>query len=183
MTTALETPTTLSVGTWSVDATHSQVGFAVDYIVGTFRGTFSPVEAKLEVAEDGSAILTGSAPVSGVKVQDENMTAHLQSPDFFDAERTPEITFRSTEIARSGSDLTVAGELEIRGVKQPVVLRGTVGEPAADPYGGTRFILRLETTVDRTAFGINWNNPLPSGEPSLANDVTLTAELYLVKEA
>ena len=63
-------------------------------MVGTFRGSFSPVDATLAVGEDGTATLTGSAPVAGVKVQDENLTAHLQSPDFFDAERAPEITLR-----------------------------------------------------------------------------------------
>src|SRR5436305_14848436 len=90
----------LPTGTWNVDPVHSQVGFAVDYMVGTFRGSFSPVQGALEVAEDGSATLAGSAPVSGIKVQDENLAAHLQSPEFFDAERAPEITFRSTGVRR-----------------------------------------------------------------------------------
>ena len=181
MNTILETRTTLPTGTWNVDATHSQVGFAVDYMVGTFRGTFSPFAATLTVAEDGAATLAGSAPVSGVRVQDENLTAHLQSPDFFDAEQAPEITFRSTRIERVDDEITVAGDLTIRGRTLPVILTGTVGEPADDPYGTTRFWLRLESTIDRTAFGLNWNNPLPNGEPALANAVTLTAELYLVR--
>jgi polyisoprenoid-binding protein YceI len=179
--TILETKTSLTPGTWNVDATHSQVGFAVDYMGGTFRGTFSPFAATLTVAEDGTASLEGSAPVSGIRVQDENLTGHLQSPDFFDAELTPEITFRSTSIARSEDDVTVNGELTIRDTTLPVVLTGTTGEPAEDPYGNTRFSLSLEGTIDRTAFGLNWNNPLPSGEPALANDVALTAELYLVR--
>jgi polyisoprenoid-binding protein YceI len=176
------TPTgTLPTGAWKVDATHSQVGFAVDYMVGTFRGTFSPFEATLTVTDDGAATLEGSAPVSGVRVQDENLAGHLQSPDFFDAERAPEIRFRSTEIERAGEEITIDGDLTIRGETLPVVIGGTLGEPADDPYGGVRFVLRLEGTIDRTAFGINWNNPLPNGEPALANDVTLTAELYLVR--
>ena len=114
-------------------------------------------------------------------MQDENLAGHLQSPDFFDAELTPEITFRSTAIERSDDDVTVKGDLTIRGTTLPIVLTGTVGEPADDPFGGTRFSLRLEGTIDRTAFGLNWNNPLPNGEPALANDVALTAELYLVR--
>jgi polyisoprenoid-binding protein YceI len=179
--TILESRTTLTTGTWSVDATHSQIAFAVDYMGGTFRGTFSPFAATLTVAEDGTSSLVGSAPVSGVRVQDENLTAHLQSPDFFDAERAPEISFRSTAIERSNDELTVDGDLTIRGTSLPVVLTGTVGEPAEDPYGGTRFSLRLDGTIDRTAFGLDWNNPLPNGEPALANDVTLSAELYLVR--
>ena len=181
MNTILETQATLPTGTWNVDATHSHVGFAVDYMVGTFRGTFSPFAAALVVSEEGAATLEGSAPVSGVHVQDENLAAHLQSPDFFDAEQAPELTFRSTNLDRSGDEVTVDGELTIRGTTLPLVLTGTVGEPAQDPFGNERFWLRLEATVDRRDFGITWNNPLPNGEPALANDVTLTAELYLVR--
>jgi polyisoprenoid-binding protein YceI len=172
---------TLPAGAWNVDPVHSQVGFAVDYVVGTFRGSFSPVDAKLVVTEDGVATLSGKAPVAGVKVQDENLEAHLQSPDFFDAERAPEITFRSTDVRRSGDEVEIDGELSIRGAVRPVTLAGAVGPQGTDPYGQERFNLRLSTTVDRTQFGIDWNNPLPNGEPSLANDVELTAELYLVK--
>jgi polyisoprenoid-binding protein YceI len=172
---------TLPVGTWGIDAVHSHVEFGVEYMVGTFRGSFSPVDARLVVGEDGSVELSGSAKVDSIKVQDENLTAHLQAPDFFDAERTPEVSFRSTDVSRSGDRVSVTGELTIKGESQPVTLDGTFNEPIADPYGGQRLGLRLQGTVDRTKFGINWNNPLPSGEPALANDVNLSAELYLVK--
>jgi polyisoprenoid-binding protein YceI len=171
----------LPTGTWNVDPVHSQVGFAVEYVAGTFRGSFSPVDASLAVADDGTATLSGKAPVNGVKVQDENLEAHLQSPDFFDAERAPEIAFTSTDVTRSGGEISIAGELQIRGTARPVTLTGTVSEPKQDAFGQDRFNLTLETTIDRTLFGIDWNNPLPNGEPSLANDVTLSAELYLVR--
>jgi polyisoprenoid-binding protein YceI len=176
------TQETLPAGIWSVDPVHSHVGFAVQYTGGVFRGGFSPVEARLEVAEDGAATLTGSTPVSGVRVQDENLEAHLQSPDFFDAERTPEIRFVAREVRRTGSDVEIAGDLTIKGTTLPVEARGTVTEPVDDAHGGVRYWLRLEAGIDRTRFGLNWNDSLPSGEPALANDVTLTAELYLVKE-
>jgi len=171
----------LPTGTWNVDPVHSQVGFAVDYVVGTFRGSFSPLEAQLDVAEDGSAILIGSVPVTGVRVQDENLSAHLQSPEFFDAERTPEIKFTSTEVRRTGDEISIAGELSIKGITHQVEALGTIADPADDAFGGVRFGLKLEASIDRTRFGLNWNNPLPNGQPSLANDVTLSAELYLVK--
>jgi polyisoprenoid-binding protein YceI len=177
---AVQNTESLPAGTWKLDAVHSQVGFAVDYVIGTFRGSFSPVDATLEVS-DGTAVLTGSVPVQGVRVQDENLDAHLQSPEFFDAERTPEITFRSTNISRSGDEITIAGDLTIKGTTQAVEGSGSITDPAEDPYGGVRFGLELETVVDRTKFGLNWNNPLPNGEPSLANDVTLTADLFLVR--
>lgn len=180
MTTITETKTGLPTGTWKLDPVHSHVGFAVDYMVGTFHGTFSPVEATLEVT-GATAKLTGSAPVSGVKVQDENLAAHLQSPEFFDAERSPQITFASSDIRRDGDRVEIDGELSIKSATLPVHLDGTITDPADDPFGNVRIGLDLGTTVDRTAFGIDWNNPLPNGEPALANDVTLTAQLYLVK--
>src|SRR5437660_1649405 len=93
-----ETTQTLPAGTWRLDAVHSQVAFAIKYNGGTFRGTFSPVAATLEVDPDGRATLAGSASAEGVRVQEENLAAHLLSPDFFDAERTPELGFESTEI-------------------------------------------------------------------------------------
>ena len=179
MTTITET-STLPAGTWNVDPVHSTGGFAVDYIVGTFNGSFSPVDAKLEVTEDGQR-LTGSAPVSGVKVQDENLAAHLQSPDFLDAERAPEITFESTAIRRDGERVEIVGDLTIKGVTLPVKAEGTVTEPADDPFGGVRFALKLATVVDRTKYGVSWNNPLPNGKPSLADRVKIAADLYLVK--
>jgi polyisoprenoid-binding protein YceI len=176
-----ETRKSLPTGSWNVDPVHSQIGFAVEYVVGTFRGSFSPLEAKLEVGEDGTATLVGSAPVTGVKVQDQNLSAHLQSPEFFDAERTPDISFSSTGVRRSGDEITISGDLTIKGITHRIEAEGTITDPADDAFGGVRFGLKLETTIDRTQFGLNWNNPLPNGEPSLANDVKLTAELYLVK--
>jgi polyisoprenoid-binding protein YceI len=179
--TITETREALPTGTWNIDPVHSQVSFAVDYLVGAFEGSFSPVDAKLEVDENGRASLTGSAPVAGVHVKDENLEAHLQSPDFFDAERAPEITFASTEIRRSGDEISVDGELSIRGVALPVQLEGTISGPADHPFGGVRLGLKLETTIDRTQFGVNWNAPLPTGGQALANEVALAAQLFLVQ--
>jgi polyisoprenoid-binding protein YceI len=173
--------TKLPTGTWNLDPVHSHVGFAVDYLVGTFRGSFSPVAGALVVDEDSAAELTGSAQAASVRVQDENLSTHLLSPDFFDAERTPDIRFRSDDVRRTGDELTVTGELTIKGITQPVELTGTIGDPIEDAYGNDRIGVTLETTVDRTQFGLNWNLPLPNGKSALANDVRLTAELYLVK--
>jgi polyisoprenoid-binding protein YceI len=171
----------LPVGTWQVDPTHSQVGFEVEYLGGTFRGSFSPVEATLAVDEDGAARLSGSARAENVKVQDENLNAHLLSPEFFDASRTPVLEFSAEDIRRSGDELGITGELSVKGISQPVELEGAIGEPVTDPYGRERISLKLATTVDRRKFLIDWNIPLPSGEPALANDVRLVAELYLIK--
>jgi polyisoprenoid-binding protein YceI len=168
----------LPTGSWSADSIHSTVGFAVPYLVGTFQGTFSDFEARLS---DG--VLRGTAQVASVNVKDPNLEAHLQNPDFFDAERFPELSFEAQDISRSGDDLTIAGELTLKGHTEAVEIQGHINDPAPDPYGGERFGLQLETTVDRTKFGISWNNPLPSGDPSLANDVTIIVDLQLAKES
>jgi polyisoprenoid-binding protein YceI len=167
----------LPTGTWHLDPVHSSIGFEIAYMGGTFRGQFRDVEAT--IADGGVA---GSAKVASVDVKDENLTAHLSSPEFFDVERYPELRFASTEID-GAEELTIRGEITIKGVTKPVELTGRATEPLTDAYGRERFGLTLETTVDRTAFGLNWNLPLPSGEPALSNDVTLVAELFFVKEA
>jgi len=176
------TKTGLPTGTWTLDPVHSQVEFAVRYHVGTFKGSFAPVRAKLEVAEDGTAELTGAAPVSSVKVQDENLTAHLHSPEFFDAERAPEIRFGSTSItARPDGTLEIDGELEIKGIKRPVRATGTFSQPTQ--YGEREYFgLQLAATIDRTSFGLNWNRELPGGRPALANEVRIETELFFVRE-
>jgi polyisoprenoid-binding protein YceI len=168
----------LPTGTWNADTIHSTVGFAVPYLAGTFQGTFSDFDARIS---DGA--LRGTAEVSSVQVKDPNLEAHLQSPEFFDAERFPQLSFEAREISRSGDDLTIAGELTLKGHTEPVEIKGHVNDPAPDPYGGERFGLQLETTVDRTRFGLNWNNPLPSGDPALANDVTIIVDLQLARES
>lgn len=165
-------------GTWAADKVHSTVAFAIDYMAGTFKGSFADVDAELR---DG--VLRGSAAVASVQVKDPNLEAHLQAPDFFDAERHPQITFESKAIRRAGNELTIDGEITIKGETRPVEIHGTISEPISDPYGGERFGVKLETKIDRTAFGISWNNPLPSGEPALSDEVTLTADLQLSKQA
>ncbi len=168
----------LPTGTWSADKIHSTVGFAVPYMAGTFQGSFSDFDARLS---DGA--LRGTVEVASVEVKDPNLTAHLQSPDFFDAARFPQLGFEANEVSRSGNDLTIAGELTLKGHTEPVAIKGRINDPAPDPYGGERLGLQLRVKVDRTEFGLNWNNPLPSGDPALANEVTIVADLQLVKES
>jgi polyisoprenoid-binding protein YceI len=175
-----ETLTIAPVGTWSLDAVHSAVGFEVGYLGGTFKGSFREIDATL-VVTDETVSLEGSAKVASVDVKDDNLAGHLQAPDFFDAERYPEIKFSAKEISLDGETVKVEGELTIKGVTHAAEVTGTVTAPLTDPYGRERIGLTLETHVDRTEFGVNWNNPLPSGEPSLADEVTVTAELFFVK--
>jgi polyisoprenoid-binding protein YceI len=173
-----ETQQALPTGTWQADVVHSTIGFAVPYMAGTFQGTFSDFDANLA---DGA--LRGAAEVASVQVKDPNLQAHLQSPEFFDAERFPRLSFEARDVRRSGDELTISGELTLKGHTEAVEITGRISDPAPDPYGGERFGLRLETTVDRTRFGLNWNNPLPSGEPALSDQVKIVVDLQLAKAA
>lgn len=163
-------------GDWNFAAVHSSADFAVKYVVSTFRGSVEDLTATLQ---DG--VLSGSAKVASIKVKDDNLTGHLMTPDFFDAEQYPEISFRSTSIVAEGDAVTVDGELTLKGVTKPIHATGTLVGPADDAMGNTRLGFTLETTIDRTDYGVNWNVELPSGGPSLANDVTLHIELEFHK--
>jgi polyisoprenoid-binding protein YceI len=175
------TATAIPAGTYTTDGVHSSAGFAVKHLLSTFRASFPTFSANLTVADGGEARLVGSVPVAGVAVKDENLAAHLQSPEFFDGEQYPEITFESTEIAVDGPNVAVTGDLTIKGHTERVTAHGSVVGPIDDPFGNTKLGLQLETVVDRTKFGLNWNAPLPKGGWMLADDVTLTVDLELVR--
>jgi len=173
--------TGLPIGTWKLDRTHSSASFAIKHmVVATFRGQFENFDATLTV-DEGSAELVGTVDVNSLKVKDENLQAHLGSPDFFDAERYPEIAFRATSIRRDGDELTVDGELTIKGNTHPVEAHGTVAGPAITFGDVPKLGVTLDAIVDRTAFGLEWNAPLPKGGFALENDVKLTVELELAQ--
>jgi polyisoprenoid-binding protein YceI len=173
-----EQTTAIPTGTWGLDPIHSDVGFAVNYSgAGTVRGGFKEFDAKLV---DGK--LEGVAKVASVSFDEPQLVGHLQSPDFFDAERFPELRFASKTIERNGDDVTIEGELTLRGVTKPVTISGTVVGPTPDAgvAGGIqRIAFDVETNVDRRDFGIDWNRELPTGAPALGNDVKITANLAL----
>ena len=171
--------TILPTGTYNADRVHSSVAFEVEYLgIGAFGGTVTDFEATLE-----NGRLAGSAQIESLETKDENLHAHLMSPEFFDAERHPVVSFSTESAAVEGANVELDGEITIKGVTKPATLTGTIVGPTTDPYGNERYGLKLVTTVDRTAFGINWNNDMPNGTKALADEVTLKADLSLVKAA
>jgi polyisoprenoid-binding protein YceI len=167
----------IPTGAWTADPVHSSVTFEVQYMgVSRFRGAVKQIEATLA---DG--LISGSAQIASLETKDENLHAHLLSPEFFDAERFPEVSFASTSVHGDGSRVKFEGTVTIKGVTQPATLTGTITGPITDPYGNERYGLQLETTIDRTQFGITWNAPMPDGSNALADDVTLKADLSLVE--
>ena len=173
------TSTPLS-GTYTADPIHSSFGFAVKYQgVSVFRGNLSEVQATLTGGR-----LEGTAKVESISIRTpEQFRAHVLSPEFFDAENYPEVTFTSEELdLREDGTAKVTGELTIKGITKPIEATGTWTTPAADAFGNTRGHLNLEAVVDRTEFDMNWNAPLPSGGKALANEVTLTVDLSLTAQ-
>jgi polyisoprenoid-binding protein YceI len=174
------TATPLS-GTYTADPVHSSFGFAVRYQgVSVYKGSLTDVAASLSGDR-----LEGTAKVDSISIrQPEQFRAHVLSPEFFDAENHPEVTFASTELDL-GEDGTavVKGDLTIKGITKPVEATGTWTAPAADAFGNARGHLNLEAVIDRTQWDINWNMDLPSGGKVLANEVTITVELSLIEQA
>jgi polyisoprenoid-binding protein YceI len=167
-------------GSWNLDPVHSSIGFEVPYLSGTFKGQFRDAQAKL-VVHDEEANLDGVARVASVDVKDENLSAHLQSPDFFDAERHPELHFSAQDIDLDTETVSASGELTIKGVTKPVEVTGTLTPPLVDAYGRERIGLVLSTTVNRHDFGVSFKMPLPSGEPAIGDEVTIVAEIYFIR--
>lgn len=173
------TEQSLPTGTWTLDKVHSSASFAVKHmVVATFRGGFDEVDAEIR---DG--VLTGVVQASSIQVRDENLRAHLLSPEFFDVENTPEIRFVSADVRRENGELLVTGDLTIKGHTERVHARGAISEPHTNIGGNPGIGIELQTVIDRTKFGLNWNAPLPKGGFALGNDVTLTVQLELVESA
>ncbi len=178
MTTSTRIQERVPAGTWRIDAIHSNASFEIEHAaVSIFRGGFKPIDAKL-VSTDAGLELEGAVAVADIDIDDENIRPHLLSPEFFDAERNPEIRFHSTEITGSADDLAIEGELSMAGFSLPVAARGRLRGPVEGP-GGEKLALSLETVIDRTAFGMVWQMELPSGGDALANEVKLIVELEL----
>ena len=170
--------TAVPTGTWQIDLVHSSVGFEVPYMgLAKFSGEVKDFDATLT---DGHLI--GAARIASVVTKDENLETHLLSPEFFDAERFPEVKFAAEDVTQNGDKIEVVGEVTLKGVTQPATLHGTITGPVTDPYGREKIALKLETTIDRTEFGITWNAPMPDGSNALSNEVTLKADLILVAQ-
>jgi polyisoprenoid-binding protein YceI len=179
---AERTTTEIPAGTWAIDPVWSSLEFEVGKLgltrikgrVPGFTGTITGGDAP---------VIAGSVDATSITTFDEQRDGHLQSPDFFDTARHPELRFSSTAVAVEGDTLVVEGDLTIRGVTRPVELRGRFAGAAQDPYGNERIGVELEGVVDRADFGLTWNAPLPGGGFLLPDDVTLRASFAAVKAA
>ena len=170
----------LPAATWAVDNVHSTVSFAIKYMVSTFRTEFEEYDATLDTTGDEPRLYGSVAPES-IVIKDPTFHAHLQSPDFFDTERHPAITFESTAFRIDGDQLVVDGDLTIKGETRPVQARGEFTPVHEDLHGNERVGVQLEASIDRSHFGVSWNAPLPKGGLALANETKLVVDLFFVK--
>ena len=177
MATDTEAPgaTEVPAGTWNVDPVHSVAGFAVRHMmVGTFRGEFSEIDATLT---DGK--LVGKVKVGSLQIKDDNLKGHLFSPDFFDAERYPEIIYESSSLTVNDGVLSSEGTITLKGASTPVTATGRLAGPTVTLGDVEKIGLDLETTVNREAVGLQWNAPLPKGGVVLGKNVTISVTLEL----
>jgi polyisoprenoid-binding protein YceI len=182
MSTTVETTTAsaLPVGTWEIDPVWSALEFEVKKLgLLTIKGRVPGFNGTI-TGGDHPAI-EGAVDATSITTFDEQRDGHLQSPDFFDTARHPELRFTSTSVTAEGDALVVEGDLTIKGATKPVELRGRFVGAANDPYGNERIGVELEGVVDRTDFGLTWNAPLPGGGFLLPDDVTLKATFAAVK--
>jgi polyisoprenoid-binding protein YceI len=173
----------IPAGTYVVDPVHSSIGFAVVHNgVSTFRSGFDAYEAKLSGGE--GAQLSGTVDVASVQIDEPNLKGHLLSPEFFDAERHPQLRFESSalEVGEDGT-VTIRGELEIRGEAREIETSGRFVQLGADLAGTARVGFSFETSVDRRSFGLDWQAELPNGGEVLDYEVTIAVELELAEEA
>lgn len=167
--------TEIPAGTWTVDPVHSVADFSVRHMmVGTFRGEFGEIDATLT---DGK--LVGKVKVGSMQIKDEKLKGHLLSPDFFDAERFPEVVYESSSLTVNDGRLTSEGTLTVKGTATPVTATGRLAGPAVTLGDVEKIGVDLETTVDRDAVGLQWNAPLPKGGFVLGKDVTISVTLEL----
>jgi polyisoprenoid-binding protein YceI len=180
---ATPTATAITPGSYERDPIHSSVTFTVRHFgAGKFRGGFEDFDASLEVGDDGSLVIEGTVKVDSVQVREPRLAGHLKSPDFFDVERYPEISFKSTSVnAADDGTLEIEGDLTIKGTTKNVSATGELTYTADDGHGNERAGVELSTTIDRTEFGVDFKAELPGGVAAVADEVTLTAELELVK--
>jgi len=175
-----------AAGNYALDASHSQVGFAVRHLmVSKTRGRFSDFAGTVEIGENPLASsVSVTVQTASVDTRDEQRDGHLRSGDFFDVEAWPTMTYQSRSVREVGKDrYIVDGDLTIKGVTQPVPLELTFEGGATDPWGGVRIGFSAKAELDREAFGLTWNQALETGGVVVGKKVTIEIEAEAIRQA
>jgi polyisoprenoid-binding protein YceI len=172
----------IPTGTWEIDPVHSTVEFHVTHSgIATVKGRALVISGTIRGGDEPS--IEGTVDTTSLTTFNEQRDAHLQSPDFFDAERYPELRFVSSNVALADGELVVNGDITLRGITKPIELRGRFTGHTTDAYGNERVGVELAGTVDRTAFGVSWNAPLPGGGFLLPEEIPLVASFSATRSA
>jgi polyisoprenoid-binding protein YceI len=182
MPTAIKIPT----GTWTADPAHSSFGFSVKHLgIATVRGTFGEFEGKIVLDGDlADAKVTGSAKVASIDTSQPDRDAHLRSADFFDAEQFPELTFDSTSITEIDDEtFEITGDLTMHGVTKPITLKAELQGSEVDPWGNDRLGFEITGQLERSEWGMKFNQALGSGNLAVSDKVKLALDISAVKQA
>ena len=174
----------MSKATWTFDTQHASIGFNVRHMmIAKVHGRFSKWAGSFDFNESDPAASAAEVriDVASIDTNEPARDAHLRSPDFFDVEHFPEMTFRSTKIEKAGNDYRVTGDLTIRGVTRPVVLDAEYAGSVKDVYGNIRAGFSAKTAIDRKDFGLTWNAILEAGGLAVADKVEIVIEFEAVK--
>jgi polyisoprenoid-binding protein YceI len=169
---------------WAIDATHAHVGFSVPHmVVSEVEGHFTRFSGTvlLDEKDPQKSQLTFSAEVESITTANADRDKHLQSGDFFDAKKFPNVTFKSTKITKAGKGYKVAGDLTIHGVTKAVTLQASLSAPVANPWGKQVRAAKITGKIYRKDFGLTWNKSLDQGGVLVGEEVTLDVKLELNK--
>jgi len=182
--TAIATHPKYTVGTWKLEPVHSEISFSVRHLaISKVRGKFETFDVTIVTAEDPKdTSIEATVDVSSVNTGQDARDNHLRSSDFFLVEEHPTMTFsaKGDEIVIDGDDFTVNGHLTLRGVTQPVTLKGELGGVIDDPYGNVRAGATASAKINRQDFGVSWNAALEAGGFTLGDDVTINLEIQVL---
>jgi polyisoprenoid-binding protein YceI len=175
--------TNIPVGTWSVDASHSEVGFTARHLMSKVRGRFEKFEGLVVTGESPSA--TATIDLNSINTNEPNRDAHLRSGDFFDVEKSGPMTFTSTKVVEGGNGLLLTGDLSLKGVTEPVTLDVEFLGVETDPWGGTRIGFEGVTSLSRRDWGIDFNIPMDGGRFLVGDkvDIVIAIEAVLQQDA
>lgn len=167
---------------WNLDTTHAEVEFAVKHLmISTVKGRFKTFTGVGETAVDGTLkSVEMSIDTASIDTNAQQRDDHLRSADFFDVASHPKITFTSKQVTQQGSDVTIAGDLTIRGTSRPVTLTGEYTAPTKDPWGNPRAALAVSAKINRKDWGLGWNMALEAGGVVVGEEVKLSIEVEAV---
>ena len=176
----------MSTTKWSIDPTHSEIGFKVKHMMFTnVSGSFQKFDASIETEDDNfeNAKIEFTGDVDSITTGNADRDTHLLSPDFFDAEKFPKLTFSASSFKKQNEgEYELKGDLTLHGVTKPVKLDVEFGGLAKDPWGNVKAGMSISGKINRKDWGLNWNSALEAGGVLVGEEVKLNIELQFVKQ-